>query len=55
MNLGILTMKKTNFTKKDLTNLYWILVQYVEDCDPKADRKVDLLFRKIETMWNEAK
>jgi hypothetical protein len=43
----------TTLTKKDLTDLYWMLVQYVEDCDPRSATKVNRIFRKIEKMWGE--
>jgi hypothetical protein len=42
-------------TKKDLTDLYWILVQYVEDCDPRSASKTNRIFRKIEQLWEQAK
>jgi hypothetical protein len=42
-------------TKKDLTDLYWILVQYVEDCDPRSASKTNRIFNKIETLWSQVK
>ncbi len=44
------------FTKQELTDLYWLITQYQAECDPYKYRDYHsvALINKIGKMWDEA-
>jgi hypothetical protein len=41
----------TKFTKREVRTLYWVLVQYTRECEPRY--KTTRLSSKLAKMWSE--